>query len=263
MTKKSKRLLISISIVLFIAGIGFMLFPAISNSVGQIKADSLIDDFNTTLDNVIESKTFDEALADGEIDSDGYPIDSNGNRTSDRPAIFKVDLERLYKDSKEYNASLINHQGTVDTIDYSSAALKMSDYGLSNVYGYLSAPSIGLNLPIYLGANDSMMSYGAAHLNNTSLPLDEKNTNCAIAGHTGYIGRIFFDNIRNLKKGDVVSIKNFWETIDYEVIDYKTVKPEDTNDIYIRSDRQLLTLITCISRGYKEYDRYIVICEKK
>lgn len=263
MTKKRKKLLIAIAIVLFVAGLGFLLFPTISNSIGQAKANSLIDDFNNTLDNVIESKSYDEALEDGEIDSAGYPIDSNGNRTSDSPVVFKADLDRLYKDSKAYNASLINHQGTVDTIDYSSAALNMSNYGLSNVYGYLSAPSIGLNLPIYLGANSSMMSYGAAHLNNTSLPLDEKNTNCAIAGHTGYIGRIFFDNIRNLKKGDTVSVKNFWETIDYEVIDYKTVDPNNTNDIYIKSDRRLLTLITCIGRGYNNFDRYIVICEKK
>lgn len=275
MTKTRKKILIAAAIVLFVAGMGFLLFPAVSNFIGQQRADSLIGDYNNTLDNVISddddladtlgitSKSHDEAVANGEIDSEGYPIDSNGNRIYNSPVIFKIDLDKLYEDSKAYNASLINHQGTVDTIDYSSAALRMSDYGLSNVYGYLSAPTIGMNLPIYLGANDYMMSCGAAHLNNTSLPLDEKNTNCAIAGHTGYIGRTFFDNIRNLKKGDVVSIKNYWETIDYEVIDYKSVEPDDTNDIYIRNDRQLLTLITCTSMGYNKFGRYVVICEKK
>ena len=90
----------------------------------------------------------------------------------------------------------------------------MSRYGLNNLYGYLSAPSIDLYLPVYLGANDSMMSYGAAHLSGTSLPIDEKNTNVAIAGHTGYIGRIFFDNIKRLDLGDTVSFTNYWETID-------------------------------------------------
>ena len=56
-----------------------------------------------------------------------------------------------------------------------------------------------MRLPIYLGANSSNMSYGAAHMSATSLPIGGKNTNAVLAGHTGYIGRIFFDNLRNLK----------------------------------------------------------------
>ena len=139
----------------------------------------------------------------------------------------------------------------------------MSDYGLSNFYCFLSAPSIDLYLPVYLGANDPMMASGAAHLSGTSLPIDQKSTNSAIAGHTGYIGRIFFDNIRRLEIGDTVSIHNYWEDIDYQVIDYKIVAADVTDDIYIQEGRQLLTLITCIYSGYgDDFDRYLVICEK-
>ena len=144
----------------------------------------------------------------------------------------------------------------MDTINYEKAALDMSRYGLNNLYGYLSAPSIDLYLPVYLGANDSMMSYGAAHLSGTSLPIDEKNTNVAIAGHTGYIGRIFFDNIKRLDLGDTVSFTNYWETIDYEVIDFKTVAPNETGDIYIKDGRQLMTLITCTPDGHGGFGRH-------
>ena len=139
----------------------------------------------------------------------------------------------------------------------------MSRYGLNNLYGYLSAPAIDLYLPVYLGANDSVMSYGAAHLSGTSLPLDEKDTNVAIAGHTGYIGRIFFDNIKRLNIGDTVSFTNYWETIDYEVIDFKTVAPNETGDIYIKEGRQLMTLITCTPDSSGGFSRFLVICEKK
>ena len=65
------------------------------------------------------------------------------------------------------------------------------------------------------------MSYGAAHMSATSLPIGGKNTNAVLAGHTGYIGRIFFDNLRNLKIGDWVSITNYWDTLNYKVVETK------------------------------------------
>ena len=281
--KRWQKVTLTIAAVILIAGLGFLLFPTVSNFFGQQRANATIEEFKTTKqhivpkpdqkddnaesDPVIESVTADnyhDALQAGQIDAEGYVIDDDGDRVSDTPIVFEYDLDALHRDSLAYNESLIDHQGTVDTTDYASAALDMRRYGLSNFYCYLSAPAIDLYLPVYLGANDAMMSCGAAHLSGTSLPVDQKNTNVAIAGHTDYIGRIFFDNIRHLEIGDTVTIDNYWEMIDYKVIDYKIVAPDETNDIYIQKGRQLLTLITCIYSGYgNDFDRYLVICEKK
>lgn len=75
---------------------------------------------------------------------------------------------------------------------YSQAAVNLEDYGITDgIYGYVTAETINMRLPIYLGANSSNMSYGAAHMSATSLPIGGKNTNAVLAGHTGYIGRIF------------------------------------------------------------------------
>lgn len=274
--------------VLLLTGLGLLLFPVVSNFFGQQRANTIIDEFNDARQHIVPQKkdgepspadpadpadpvishitaqSFQEALRLGEVDEEGYVIDDDGERISDTPIVFEYDLNDLYAHSLAYNESLINHQGTIDTSDYDAAALDMSLYGLSNFYCYLSAPSIDLYLPVYLGANEYMMSCGAAHLSGTSLPVDQKSTNCALAGHTGYIGRIFFDNIRKLDIGDTVSIHNYWEDIDYEVIDYKIVEEDETADIYIQEGRQLLTLITCIHSGHGDvFDRYLVICEKK
>ena len=271
-----KKVVTVIAIILLLGGIGFLLFPTVSNQIGQQRANNVIEEYSETLDNIIKedepevaeklgitAKTHEEALELGEIDEEGYPISVGGVRTYSYPVTFEYDLDRLLEDSRAYNASIIHNQGTVDTINYEKAALDMSRYGLNNLYGYLSAPAIDLYLPVYLGANDSVMSYGAAHLSGTSLPLDEKDTNVAIAGHTGYIGRIFFDNIKRLDPGDTVSFTNYWETIDYEVIDFKTVAPNETGDIYIKEGRQLMTLITCTPDSSGGFSRFLVICEKK
>lgn len=277
-----QKITVTLAVVLLVAGLGFLLFPTVSNFFGQQRANATIDEFKESLRHVVPpdteddtaptdstvagvtAHTFKEALEKGEVDEEGYVLDDDGNRTSGTPIVFKYDLDALHRDSLTYNENLIDHQGTVDTTDYATPALRMSDYGLSNFYCFLSADAIDMYLPVYLGASDSMMSSGAAHLSGTSLPVDQKSTNVAIAGHTAYIGRIFFDNIRKLELGDTVSIHNYWEDIDYEVIDYKIVTEDETSDIYIQKDRQLLTLITCIYSGHgDDFDRYLVICEKK
>lgn len=268
------------AVVILVAGLGLLLFPPVSNYFGQQRANETIETFIKTRQNVIPEKkgdepptgnevidrvtasSYQEALELGEIDEEGYVLDDDGDRISDAPVVFETDLNALYRDSLAYNKSLVNHQGTVDTTDYTTAALNMSRYGLSNFYCYLSADAIDLYLPVYLGASDEMMSCGAAHLSGTSLPVDQKDTNVAIAGHTDYIGRIFFDNIRRLEIGDTVTIQNYWETIDYKVVDYKVVAEDQTEDIFIKPGRQMLTLITCIYAGNNTFDRYLVICEK-
>lgn len=261
-TKKSVLVLTIIATVFLVAGLALLLFPYVSNFIGTLKADKVTESFDEQINNVVTDITFEQAIDEKIIDEQGYPIDENGTRTSDTPMVFQADLDRLYSDSVAYNKSLINNQGTVDTSDYTTSALDMSSYGIyDNIYCYITATSINMRLPVYLGANDYNMSYGAAHLCNTSLPISVGDTNVAIAAHTGYIGRIFFDNIKQLDVGDEVTIKNYFETVSYTVTTKKIVDEKDSNDLFIKSDRKLLTLITCISDGDGGFDRYIVICE--
>ena len=167
-----KKVLIIIAIILLLTGIGFVLFPPVSNFVGQQRANQVIADYETAADNVISeeeqglkeelgitAKSFQEARQKKEVDEQGYPINpTTGERIYDRPVTFVYDLNKLHEDSKAYNASILYHQGTVDTADYERAALNMSDYGLSDVYGYLSAPSVDMYLPIYLGGTEESMA---------------------------------------------------------------------------------------------------------
>lgn len=262
-----KRKIISvISIILMISGICIFIFPSVSNFIGTKISNSVAERFDTISENVSDDKdSFEQVLKDKKIDDEGYPIDEDGNRTADTPIYFKVDLDRLYQDSVNYNNNLKKEQYSllVDEYSYTNPALDLKDYGIyDNIFGYISAPSIGLKLPIYLGANDSTMSYGAAHLTYTSLPIGGESTNCVIAGHTGYIGRIFFDNIRKLQVGDEVRITNYWNTLIYRVTDTAVYKPNQSNDIFIKPDRDLLTLITCVSDGKGGFNRYYVTCER-
>ncbi len=257
-----RKIITAVACVMLIAGLGFLLFPVVSNYIGGLISKSETEKFDAAVSNIIET-SYEQALDEGLIDSEGYPVDDSGNRISDVKAIFRPELDRLYSDSVKYNESLADIQGTTASYDYSDSALDLTDYGIyDGIYCYISAPTIGMRLPVYLGASDYAMSYGAAHMANTSLPISGESTNAAIAGHTGYIGRIFFDNLRGLSAGDSVSVKNYFETIDYTVTETKIVSEYYARDMIIKEGRQTLTLVTCVPNNSGGFDRFLVICER-
>lgn len=258
-----KKILTGVAIAMLVVGIGLVAFPPISNFIGTQISNGEADGFDARVEEV-EDGSFEQAVKDGRVDEDGYKIDRGGKRTSKQPVVFKADLDRLFHDSVAYNKKLETNQYEMLRNDtYSQAAVNLEDYGITDgIYGYVTAETINMRLPIYLGANSSNMSYGAARMSATSLPIGGKNTNAVLAGHTGYIGRIFFDNLRNLKIGDRVSITNYWDTLNYKVVETKVNKPNESGDCYLQKDRDLLTMFTCISDGNGGFDRYYVICER-
>lgn len=264
-----RKIVTVVAIIMLVAGLGFLLFPPISNTIGTQIAKSETEQFDAMSENVADAEEFsggfEEAKKDGKIDDEGYPIDENGNRTSSNPIVYEVDLNRMRKDSIEYNSNLKINQGKLLTNEYAyeNPSLDLTKYGIFNgIYGYVSAPTINMTLPIFLGANNSNMNYGAAHLTYTSLPIGGEKTNTVLAAHTGYVGRIFFDNIRKLEIGDEVTLTNYWESLTYKVVDKQIHKPADSQSIFINDDRDLLTMLTCISGDNGDFDRYYVICQR-
>ena len=278
-----RKLLSVIAVVLLTAGLVMLIAPRISNHVGEQIAHTTIEDFKAlkskaTSDEPTEKKESSEdsvsipnPVADSSK-SDHDSIRQNDNQKSYienrelSDSVINVDFDRLYSDSIAYNENLKMHQHELLTNEqsYQSPALNLSSYGItSGVYGYISAPSIGLELPIYLGGNDDNMALGAAHMTYTSLPVGGKSTNCVLSGHSGYVGRIFFDYIPSLGIGDKITVENYWNTLTYKVIDKRIHKKDESADCYITEGRDLLTLITCVSNGHGGFDRFYLICERK
>lgn len=271
-----QRLLITISILLVFAGLAMLIAPRVSNQIGEQIAYSTIEDFKTlksksTADEPTDRKvsTYNESgnVPQKEnsfvVQSDNKPVVLDNDDS--RNLVTTPDFARLYRDSVVYNEALKQHQIEllVNEQAYQKPSLDLSSYGITNgVYGYISAPSISMELPIYLGGNDDNMALGAAHMTYTSLPIGGESTNCVLSGHSGYIGRIFFDYIPKMKIGDEITVENYWDTLTYKVIDKQIHKKDESADCYITESRDLLTLITCVSNGYGGFDRFYLICER-
>lgn len=130
------------------------------------------------------------------------------------------------------------------------------------MFAVLTIPKINLDMPVYLGATDLNLASGAAHLSQTSLPIGGENTNCVIAGHRGWNGALYFRYVPDLAKGDIVTIRNIWETLTYQVVETKIIAPNDVDAIRIQEGRELLALLTCHPYASGGKQRYLVICER-
>ncbi len=140
---------------------------------------------------------------------------------------------------------------------------QLRDYGRNDeVFAVLNIPKINLDMPVYLGATDQNLANGAAHLSQTSLPIGGENTNCVIAGHRGWNGAYYFRYVPDLRKGDVVTLQNLWETLSYQVVETKIIAPSDVDAIRIQKGRELLTLLTCHPYASGGKQRFLVICER-
>lgn len=224
-----RKLVRIIAIILFIVGLGFFAYPIVLREAFDIQANKAIDQFDQL------KTTNDDNLLYAEL----------------RRAMFEYN-EKLY---------LSGQSGLIDQLSYEKPDFLLSDYGIdSDILGYITIPAIDIKLPIYNGASTENMAKGAAYLAHTSLPVGGENTNCVIAAHTRYKSIYMFKRITELNEGDKIYITNFWETLVYQVVETKVIDPNDSQNIYIKANRSLITLSTC--HPYPDnYQRYLVYAE--
>ena len=123
------------------------------------------------------------------------------------------------------------------------------DETVENVFGSIFIPKLNLELPIYLGSTPDNLARGIAHLEGTSLPTGGQSTHAVLAGHSGAVTNEWFTHIDQMARGDMFYIRNLEETLTYRVISMEIISPTDTSKLYIRSNEDLVTLLTCTQSG--------------
>lgn len=227
-----RKLIRIIAVIILIAGIGFFTYPIVLKIAFNMQADKAIVQFESIITDELPTNN---ALPYAEL----------------RKAMFAYN-EELY---------LSGQSGLIDQLSYEVPDFLLSDYGInSDILGYITIPKIDVKLPIYNGASEKNMAKGATYLANTSLPVGGDNTNCVIAAHTRYKGIHMFKRITELEIGDEIYITNLWETLVYKVVETKVIDPIDSQNIYIKTGRSLVTLSTCHPYP-KNYQRYLVYAE--
>lgn len=203
-------------VLIFVAGIGVMSYPLVSSVINNLASRS----------NVAEYKNITQQMSSKET------------------------LDMIDK-AQRYNNSLTNNVIITDPFD-SEAYEKIGDsyenalnVDGNGLIGYIDVPKINVYLPIYHGTSESILSRGAGHLMNTSLPIGGESTHSVISAHTAFPGETFFDYLTDMKEGDEFFVHILDRVLKYEVDSIKVVLPEETDDLRIINGEDYVTLLTC------------------
>ena len=243
----ARKIIITIMVLVFLTGLVFFLYPYAQGALIDKEIQENAEDFHSRVE--------------------AQP--TTGNASTVIIDTTEPTEEQLYPDlwadMTAYNETIYaeGQSGLSCAYDYQKPSFTLKDYGLEDeVFGVITISAMDLNMPIFLGATEKHMADGAAHMSQTSLPIGGNNTNCVIAGHRGWNGAAHFRYVPDLAKGDIVTIRNLWETLTYVVVETKIIAPNDVDAIHIQEGRELLTLLTCHPYASGGKQRFLVICER-
>ena len=118
------------------------------------------------------------------------------------------------------------------------------------IIGTIEIPKIDVNLPIYHGTDDDVLSNGVGHLQNSSFPVGGENTRTVLTGHRGLPNAKLFTRLDELKKDDLFYIRVGNKTLAYQIYKIEIVKKEEASDVLgIEEGKDLATLLTCTPYG--------------
>lgn len=213
-----KRISTGIMIMIFVIGLSLLLYPGVSNFWNSIHQTYAIVDYEASLE-----------------------------------GLSPTDYTAYWEAAKDYNRELAGLEEPLknyDQIDGYKAVLNVRNNGMM---GYITIPDLNVELPIYHGTSESVLSKAAGHLEGSSLPVGGENTHCVISAHRGLPSAKLFTNLDQVEVGDRFSMKILDRTLTYEVFEISVVKPDEIERLGIEEGKDLCTLVTCTPYGINSH----------
>ena len=202
----------------FLAGLGLVLYPVISDAWNRYRSSKLISGYTQSVRN-LTGEQYDQIL----------------------------EAARKYNSQHTVNVVADAFDGS-DSGEDQTYELLLNPNG-DGIMGSIEIPKIHVDLAIYHGTGDEALSSGAGHLRGTSLPVGGENTHAVISGHRGLPSAKLFTDLDQLENGDVFYIHVLNENLEYQVDQIKTVLPTDLDDLEIIPGGDYVTLVTCTPYG--------------
>lgn len=218
---KKKRISLSTIIltVIFLVGLGVMLYPTASdywNSFHQTRAIANYDAVVAELD--------------------------------------ETDYEALFQAAQEYNEKLrrlgapFSEHEQLSELYYS-----VLDVAGNGIIGYINIPKINVNLPIYHGTSDSVLNVAAGHLEGSSLPIGGEARHSVLSAHRGLPSAKLFTDLDELEVADIFTITVLNQVLTYEVDQILIVEPTQMEALNVAAGQDYCTLLTCTPYGINSH----------
>ena len=210
MKTKLMRILI---ILIFILGLGILLYPIVSNLFMSVFQTTAIQEYNYTVEQM-EQERIEEILSEARVYNKQF---------KNTIVVDPFSQEAENNKSSEYN-EILNIDGTM---------------------GYIEIPKIEVNLPIFHGVSEEVLKRGVGHIETTPLPIGGEGNHSVLSAHRGLPSAKLFTDLDKLEIGDIFTIKMLTEILVYEIDQIKVVEPTDTQYLQSEYGEDYITLITC------------------
>lgn len=176
------------------------------------------------------------------------------------------EIKEIFQKANEYNSMLFQTNGAIIGNVNTEILSEESYQGLLNqggtgIMGSIEIPKIGVDLPIYHGTENDVLSNGIGHLEGTSLPIGGENTHCILTGHRGLPNSKLFTRLDELKENDLFYLNIFGEMLAYKVNQIEVIEPDEVEKLDIQDGKDLVSLITCTPYGLNTH-RLVVTGER-
>ncbi len=218
---KKKRISLSTIIltVIFLVGLGVMLYPTVSdywNSFHQTRAIANYDAVVAELD--------------------------------------ETDYEALFQAAEEYNEKLRGLGAPFsEHEELSELYYSVLDVAGNGIIGYINIPKINVNLPIYHGTSDSVLNVAAGHLEGSSLPIGGEARHSVLSAHRGLPSAKLFTDLDELEVADIFTITVLNQVLTYEVDQILIVEPTQMEALNVAAGQDYCTLLTCTPYGINSH----------
>ena len=209
------RLMTLLIVVVFVAGLSFLLYPTVSNLWNQAHQSRAIATYTEQVEKLDDSSNKEMLKA---------------ARKYNKELLKKADHWKLSKKDKKKYESLLDVSGT-------------------GIMGYIEIPKIDCSLPIYHGTDEGALQIAIGHLEGSSLPVGGKSSHCVLSGHRGLPSARLFTDLDQMEEGDTFILNILGHKLAYEVDQIKVVLPEEMSDLEIQEGKDLCTLVTCTPYG--------------
>lgn len=176
-----------------------------------------------------------------------------GTYASETKQLSAEEQKQILSDAENYNTMLYQTGGAVvgdasDSLMHENYE-KLLDTSENGIMATLEIPKINVDLPVYHGTDDSVLSIGVGHIEGTSLPVGGASTHAVLSGHRGLPCSKLFTRLDELVKDDLFYIHVLDQTLAYQVEKIEVVEPDEVDALQIEADKDLVSLVTCTPYG--------------
>ena len=206
-----KKVLPVLAVVLiFVLGLGIMLYPAIANYVNARSQTVAIDHYE-------EAAQANAAYYEG-----------------------------LLEQAQAFNGEIFENGGLVNLTDAQKAEYEtLLNLNGDGVMGYIEIPRLDLKLSIGHGTEEDVLQRMVGHIEGASLPVGGESTHAVLSAHRGLPTAKLFSDLDLMQVGDRFMIHTLNQTLTYQVDQITVILPEEIEALAIVPGEDYVTLMTC------------------